>query len=205
MIFETGLNLFSLNQLPEASQQFHKIARTSADQLYNLAQIYLIRIALIENQPQKARALLSDLQTSSEDRLSNEKKYLEGLCSYQLGEFEEAISFLEKTLPAKEAQALPYLVKSYIKGVKDPRMLAQAQSKMDRLLQLDPSESSYILLGHLYLKQAQLLQDKHALDLAKGLLKNREILKQSRGKRKRGFCTSKLCRTLPTGNLNMIN
>lgn len=104
---EAGLNHFHLNHYDVAKGLLSSLRLASeTSNLYIMAQLYLIRLALQEQQPLQAQALLHHLETvsSAPSLFRCEIDYLKGRIAYALTNYIQAAEELEKALSPKHTK-----------------------------------------------------------------------------------------------------
>ncbi len=216
------MNLFHLKNYSEASACFRAISwQPSAPGIYYLAQLYLARIALLENQMPKACLILGQFELPPHHPIACEKAYLEGLIYFINNDYIHAIDRFEQFLAKKTTSsckwaisAQRYLISSYLheakNGVADLEKRSYLLGKAHLLLiELDAHSKSlfsnmgipnskeeidHFLLGDLYLLQAHLLNDQEALQAAKTLFSNTGLFSSPEAKL---YAALKFADTLP--------
>ncbi len=162
---EKGIAFYHLKRYSEAENELEQVNRYD-DRPYALANLYLIRLAMETDQPDKAKkrltALNGDLPKNSP---YYEKAFLEGLEYYLNQHYAKAAFFFEKALPYENLSqnewtmpVLTYLADSYLKELRDPDTTVQfskAEETIQKLLTLDKSERTYLLLVDLYFLEVQ--------------------------------------------------
>ncbi|MFI5343955.1 MAG: tetratricopeptide repeat protein [Chlamydiales bacterium] len=202
---EKGLNLFYLKQIPESRLNLQTVDQDPLNpDSYYLAQLYLARIALAENQIESAGKLLKQVELPSNHPLLYEKAYLEGLTSFLHGEHKQAIAYFEQALPQQKPCPWAiftqrYIISSYLHLASQEGLpshwIAQVNPLLEKLLAKSKEEIDYLLLGDFYLIKARQLQDPQANREAQLIFSNHALFKTSEARKTAAL---KLADTLPT-------
>lgn len=207
--FEKGINLFHLNRLEEAELCFKSILWEPAHpNLYYFAKFYLIRIALLKDNQERAANLLNQLAFPLNHPLSCERAYLAGVIDFLNHDFSLAIVNFEKALKPHQAgfdDWTPFikrcLISSYLHETlmhaDDLDTLSAILQKAEYLLnELYPTKDVMYdcLLGDFYLLKAHLLKDQEALDSAKKHFSNQSLFESHQS---RLWAALKFASTLP--------
>lgn len=185
--FEIGLAYFEWKKSDQAKKYFEILdIEASNPRLHALSQLYLAKIALLNNQHNKAINLLAKLEKPlSQDILKYELAYLQGEAHYEKHDYEKAISYFEKALPTQiikcswRNDTLYLMGWSYLKLADVPLLNAQQQSQFYdkaesffKLLATNEEERAFLALGQTYLSRAKKQKNAKDYALAESLLSN---------------------------------
>lgn len=156
--FELGLAYFQLNQLSKAKETLERIPlKRNQPQNFALGQVYLARIAVIEEDSAAARQFIRQLQELPVEFAPFAAEYIKGELYYHRNEWEKASAAFEKAAPAQNFEAYPwhadtlyYLGWSYLnlgKSAANRRYTELAAASFSELNSLKPSEKSRLSLG----------------------------------------------------------
>lgn len=200
---ELGLNYFYENQLHTAAKCLEGISMDpSAAHIYYLAQLYLERIHLIENRYAKAKQVGDQLEKilPKEHPLYYELAYLQGLCLMKTGQYLQAASYFEKSLPQEnnlmnkapwKGEALLLLTSSCQNALMDPETehdaLISFYNKAEKAffsLEGNEEEKYKLAIVEFYIDKGRRLDDEEAYHKARQLLSNDHLFKTEEGKRR---------------------
>lgn len=194
---EKGLNQFYLKRIPESRLNFQAVDQDPLNpQYYYLAQLYLARIALIDNRIESADKLLKQMDLPKNHPLFYEKAYLEGLTSFLNREYKQAIVHFEQALPQQKRcpwaiSTQRYVISSYLHLASQESLpfhsIEQINSLLSRLLAESKEEIDYLLLGDFYLIKAQQHQDAQAYREAQLIFSNNEFFITSKARKMAAF------------------
>ena len=187
---EKGVLYFATHDHPHAEASFRFIRYCPDHPLpYYLAQIYLAKIAILTHRFQEAIDCLVDLNAllPSLHPLQKERDYLIGIALLAQHYPADASVHFENAL----AQLHPFQKEEYVAVIKallfsqcelllTPSFpqdqiaptLSQCEVLLEKLLSLEATDTSYLLLGHFYLIKAKVLQDSSYASKGLALLKH---------------------------------
>lgn len=201
--FELGWIHFHLNNHEKAGGYFKALSlnRSSSPRLRALAELYLIRILLLQDRQREALTLSTQLKEQlSDDPLEFELNYLQGQAHFQLRDYEQALQAFEKALPdttkkcSWQHETLYYLGWSYLniadadenikftskqihcfdKAEATFKHLIDSTKGLSSISSTDPTslyERACLALGQCYLTRANRLNEKEAYLRAEELLR----------------------------------
>lgn len=191
--FELALMEFKAGRLASAKTRFLQISSSDkASRFVDLSNLYLVRIALIEEHFEHAESLLDELadRIGLDEMLQYEWAYLYGETLFHNENYPEAISYFKQALPEVNphhaswyADTLYDLGWSYLKAGSDrtqsieeqARLLESAEGVWQQLLEYDPNERVLLALGQCYLTKARCLKDEEAYEEAEKILSRQDI------------------------------
>jgi predicted negative regulator of RcsB-dependent stress response len=190
---ERGYHYMQMGDLTNAQFAFESIPLQIADSLpYDLAQLQLAKIFLMQHQVDKALQALSllSLHLPPQQPLNIERMYLTGWALLANHQASQAAMCFEELLPkALASQAnwsthvLNGLILSYLRQalVLAPSsdqlndLFFKTEHTLQQLFKRTPSETSYLLLSDFYLIKAKCLGDPASYALAQQLLDQSEL------------------------------
>lgn len=173
-ILEIGLLDFLCHRYDDASKSFETlVAKGKNSRLSTLAKMYMARMAKMQGDEEKAVHILMPLRASlsseaNDNMLLFELNYLLGETAFELGQYQEAITYFKEALPAVSpekmrwyADTLYQLGWSYLKTA-DNAVGDLAQQRTDFMeaekafTLLVPDERTYLALAQCLLSQAKI-------------------------------------------------
>lgn len=186
---EKGIALYHLKSFSQAEAELTKIEKKQEDdQIYNQAQLYLIRLAIENKESAKAKILLQ-----KQTQTTFETAFLEGMSHYLDHDYANAALSLEKALRNKNlvrdegtVSILTYLTECYLNlalGPDPDPFFRKADDTLQKLLLLDQSEKTFLLKADRYFLEAQLFHDQAAYQKALEILNEPNRIISSEGKK----------------------
>lgn len=197
---EIGLNYFQLNQYENASLSLQTIPyKKTQSNSYILAQLYLVRIDLIEKNYVSSQTRLKSLTDilSPDDPLSFELAYLKGLTAFYLQDYKQALNDFERALPSKNKENCSWYIDTlYHIGLSCLRQIQHSSLSKEASLLLfnraelallgipasQHTERSYLALGEIYANWAKELKDENAYQKAQLILKQENVFITQEGR-----------------------
>lgn len=192
-LFELGFIDFLLGNYEEARSTLQSLSLEKAKtRLHTLKGLYLARIDLVGKRYGEAAVSLASLSAMipSSDPLYFEICYLQGEAAFQLRQYEQALTFFKKSLPANHqetcswyADAQYYLGWSYLKIGNDflktreeqAFYFQQAEDAFRNMLTIAPEEKGYLALAQCHLSRVNRLGQSDAYLEAEALLSRSDL------------------------------
>lgn len=208
---ERGINYYLLNDFLKARAYFDSIAKDESNSTaYLLAQLYLARLAIIENRPTLANELLTAATIQEKHPLYGEKATLLGMVQFQQHRYREAIASFDLALSKQGAvpsawapDALLYKGRSFVMLAEEPgvsrseqeSLYSQAEAAFLLLLRNSAhgqavtvkissplqKESATLALAAFYIAKGRRLQDEGAFTAARKLVAQNESFTSKEG------------------------
>lgn len=193
-VHELALSYYLDGKGMEAQKLFEKVIDQAKDShLSNIASLYLARIYIDSEDPQKAKNVLTIVQKKllEDDLLQHEVAYLFGEVYDLMNDHKLAANYFEKALPIIHPEKVDWyketmfrLGRCYVEIGKDfslPKIDREAGFKKaeliyQTLLNTDFKEKAYLALGQSYLECASSLHDPEAYLKAENHLSKSEVL-----------------------------
>lgn len=198
---EKGYHFFHLGDWSSAQQLFSSIILEESNPLpYQLAQLHLAKIHLLNHQEEKALETLNLLSSSLPPGhpLNLEKIYLKGWTLLAMHQEAGAVLCFEELLPQALAsktdwsvEVLQALIASLLNqaltsGLPPEQitpLISKAEETLNQLIARAPTETSYLLMNDFYLIKAKTLSDPQAYVQAQELLERPNLFSSEEGLR----------------------
>lgn len=184
-LLQSAISLFYLGNRPEAAKNFKTISKNGSNAFY-LAQLYLVKIDLLEGQYTEAEALLTSLknQIPVNNVLHYEIAYWQGILALIHHDDEKAIAFFEDSLPSNERESCEWRADSYyyigyscLEAARKSNKVSFLQKAEQTLIKGADSffeERFSLALAELYLFKSEVFSDENAKKKAFEILKKIE-------------------------------
>lgn len=201
LALEKGYHSFHLGDWKSAQQLFSSISLEESDPLpYQLAQLHLAKIHLLNHQEEKALETLNQLSHSLPPNhpLNLEKIYLKGWALLAMRQEAGAVLCFEELVPQALASKtegsvevlqafIVSLLKQALTSGLPPEQIAplisKAEEALNQLIARAPTETSYLLMNDFYLIKAKTLSDPQAYLQAQELLERPNLFSSEEGLR----------------------
>lgn len=187
---ELGKAFFMAGNFAESKALLENL-QTQNRRIRFLSSLYLARVALAEEDPDKAENLLSQLQQEipKDEVLRYEIAYLRGEAAFQNGDYILSVQHFQDALPENNPEKMDWyretnyhLGWSYVKLGDDPEKSAAEQKQhfdsaeviLKKLLESSVDERTLLALGQSYLARARLLKEEAAYQNAEALFSRQD-------------------------------